>query len=732
MTPELHRLLRRLAVWAGGIAAGLALLVALLLWTPPGHRAIEWIVWKATGGEVKLAGLEGALPGSLRAHQIELRDAGGVWLRVTDAQLAWSPFPALNNHYVIRRVAAAKVEWLRRPPPASSGGATPRIDVESLSLPQIDIAPALIGHPATLAAQGSLHFVSIHAMQADLTVTRPGSSDHYAVEGAVADGVIKGTASIAEDREGLLGKIVGLPGLGPVALSAQASGDRAANHVAFHLTAGPLTAGGQGTISLANDRADIDFSAASPAMQLNDQIGWSRFAAEGHLHGAFDAPQIDADFHLAQLQAAGSVIAAVDTHAQGRSGIVDLTAKASGLRLPGSLAGLFAAAPVEATVHANLKDVVQPVQFAIRHKLVNLEGTAHMAGAQNAVLTLSVPSLAPFAAVTGADMKGSAALKAMVAWKGDQVTLDLTGGIHADGKSAVARMLGRNAALSLNAVIAGSDVRNSHLAFSGAGFDTKVDGNFRGGRMAYRIDAGLTDLSRLAPTLIGTARLAGTISGVPAQAQIALSGEADMASKGFARQHIALKIQATGLPNPANARVTGNGKFDDAGFALAADWSGTSGGHNAKLSLDWKSLAVRAALIVPRKGPLDGHVAADAKNLGDISSLLEIKMGGHLHAVGDLEGRQGKQQVALHLNASALRIGSAALDSVEAEATLADAFGTPHLNARLNAKGLAGAGLTGTASAQLDGPLDRLAAAVAADLKDSELRNPRISLPMRR
>ncbi len=369
------RLLRRSAAWAGGFAAGLIVLVALLLWTPPGHRAIEWIVWKATDGEVQIAGLGGALPGRLHAHQIALRDAGGVWLRVTDAELAWSPFAALNNHYLIHRLTAARVALLRRPLPSkTSSGATPRIDVENLSLPRIDIAPALIGHSATLAGQGSLHFNSIHAMEADLAITRPGSADHYTIKGMVQDGVVKGTASIAEAREGLLGKIVGLPGLGPVALSAQASGDRAANVVAFHLTAGRLTAAGKGTISLAGDRADIDFSASSPAMQLNDQIGWARLATEGHVHGTFDAPLIDADFHLAQLNAAGFAIAAVDAHAQGRSGIVDLTAKASGLRLPGRLAGLFAMAPVEATVHANLNDAVQPVHFAIRHPLVNLEG----------------------------------------------------------------------------------------------------------------------------------------------------------------------------------------------------------------------------------------------------------------------------------------------------------------------------------------------------------------------
>ena len=75
-----------------------------------------------------------------------------------------------------------------------------------------------------------------------------------------------------------------------------------------------------------------------------------------------------------------------------------------------------------------------------------------------------------------------------------------------------------------------------------------------------------------------------------------------MASRGFTRQRIALKARATGLPNPANARITGNGRFDDAAFALAADWTAVGSGHGAKLSLDWKSLAARADITLPQKG----------------------------------------------------------------------------------------------------------------------------------
>ena len=274
--------------------------------------------------------------------------------------------------------------------------------------------------------------------------------------------------------------------------------------------------------------------------------------------------------------------------------------------------------------------------------------------------------------------------------------------------------------LALHAVMAGNDVRTSRLTVSGAGFNAQADGSYRGGRLSYRIDTGLTDLSRLTGSLSGTAKLAGTISGRPAQAQIALSGGADMASPGFTRQHIALKARATGLPNPASAQLTGMGKFDDADFNLAADWRTAGSGHDAKLSLDWRSLKVRAALTLPRNGTLNGRVSADAGDLGDISSLVNTTMAGRLHATGDFGSRNGQQRVRLHLDAAALRLGTAALDKMQIDGTLADAFGTPRLNAKLRADGLDEAGITGVINAQLKGPLDRLAAAVTADLKNSQ------------
>jgi translocation and assembly module TamB len=722
LSEERKQILLRTLRWTGGTVAGLAILFALILWTGPGHRLIEWVAAKATDGQVIVEGLDGALPAGATARKVELRDAGGTWLRITDAEVEWSPLTILGNHYEVLRVAAAKVELLRRPLPSKpSEGPASRIDVYALSLPHIDIAPSLLGHSAMLAARGSLNFTTIHEFGVDVAITRPGGNDHYILKGHVTADVINGTAAIAESPDGLLGTLAGLPGLGPIALSAQASGDRAANNVSFALTAGALAANGSGTISLAAGRADIDFSATSPAMQLDASTGWSSLAAEGHVHGAFNAPGVDMKLRLAQLRMAGFTIAALDAAAHGQGGGVDLSATAGGTRLPQSkYAGVFAAQPFAVTAHADLNDAARPLTFQLRHPLLTLEGTAKTAGVQSATVHLSVPSLQPFAALAGADLKGSARLTATATRSGQQIALDLDGGIAADGASLVARMLGRDATLKFHTQASGGDILDSRVRLHGAGFDTNVEGGYRAGRMEYRVNAALSDLSRLAPALIGTAQIRGTVAGIPAQALVDLSGDANMASRGFPRQRIALRARATGLPNPANGRITADGRLDGAALTLAADWLAKGAGHDAKLSLDWKSLVSRAAVTVPQSGPLAGTASLEVKDLNDLVPFANMAMNGSLRARGDLSGQNGKQSVVLHLDAAALKLAGTALDAAIIDGSIADAFGTPRLAAKFDAKNFAANGITGSAAGAVEGPLDKLALSLTGDLKDTQ------------
>src|SRR5207237_8933488 len=96
--------------------------------------------------------------------------------------------------------------------------------------------------------------------------------------------------------------------------------------------------------------------------------------------------------------------------------------------------------------------------------------------------------------------------------------------------------------------------------------------------------------SRLAKTRNGWLALAVNVNGPFETASGSESGDADMASKGFKRQHIAIGLQATGLPRPKTARVQANGDLDGSKIALNGTLTADGKGHTAKLNADWKSL----------------------------------------------------------------------------------------------------------------------------------------------
>ena len=103
-------------------------------------------------------------------------------------------------------------------------------------------------------------FLARRQARADLVVSRFDNGDRYVVQGGIANDVANGTVSITEGANGILAALIGLPGLKPINLEARAAGDRGAITIGFQLSAGTLRASGNGTISLADRNADIDFS----------------------------------------------------------------------------------------------------------------------------------------------------------------------------------------------------------------------------------------------------------------------------------------------------------------------------------------------------------------------------------------------------------------------------------------------------------------------------------------
>ncbi len=713
-------ILKRVVPWGAGTLGLMALMLLGLMRTAPGHTVVEWLVAKATGGDIVIAGLDGALPNHLRAARVELHDADGLWLRVENVSLDWSALPALWNHIAVHRLAADRIEVLRQQQPSNTASTSAtRIDIDDLALPDIALAPALVGHRANLTARGSLHYVSRHDLSADMIVTRAASADRYVAQGAIVRDVANGRVTVTEGADGLLGKLIELPGLSPVNLSATASGSRNRNTMAVTLSAGKLSAQGQGTISLADRRAGITFAATAPAMQLNASLGWDSLDAKGRVTGSFDAPDVQTQLRIAGIAAGGLRAATLLADVAGTGGALDANARLEDLQIPGSAPGLFGAAPVVAHLAANLSEPRRPLRFSLRHPLIAIAGTANTRGKQDAQARLNIPSLSPFGAMMGGEIAGSASasLKATVA--GDITTVILNGDFKAGGTAILARLLG-HATLSAHAALMGGDILTSRLALDGAALATRMTGEFRAGRLDYKTSLTLKDLSRLTPALIGQASLAGQVTGPVAKALVTASGSADMASKGFVRERVDISLRAIGLPQPKSATFKARGRFDKAPLALDATITGRGAARAVKLAGDWKSLALRADLTLPESGAMTGQGTLDLKSIGDLEPFTAVAAKGAMHLTAKLSAAGGKSTLSVNGRASDLVMAGAVLGQARIDGVVADPFSQPTLSLNLEASRFAAQGWAGEGQGTLHGTLDALAMEVTAKLSDPQ------------
>ena len=690
------------------LVASVAVLLLVLLYTMPGHRAVSWIVGSLT--KASITGLSGTLPDNLHADAVEVRDRQGIWLRAEDISLKWSALGLWSDHVEVERATAARVVVLRRPVPSGKPASpTPRIDVKFLTVPRVELAKPVAGTAAVLKVEGSLHYVTDDEWRANATATRLDNGDTYRLDGGIDRDGIDGFASATESRNGILGPLLGFPLLKPIHLDARA--DRA-NRVSFDLKAGDLVASGKGTIALAAHRIDIDVTANAPAMALRDDLSWRALALDAHVHGAFDAPLVQGKAQIGEPRFAGLQAARIDATVADNQGAVDLDGIVTALRLPGDHPDLFAGSPVAVTAHADLKTRDTPVDFTLSHALLRVAGRTNVEGPFILSATGTIPSVAPFAALADEDVRGAAFFTFQIA----PGAVRLDGKLNLDGPSPVARLIGRDGTLSLRTKMNGADITDSQIVLSGAAVNLGGQGSFRAGRLEYVVTARLMDLSRLADTLSGSASFSGGLSGPLGTAHVIVNGTAMMASRGFAQQRIAFDLSADGFPDPAAARIRAQGNLDGAGILVHGD---ITGGANriAKLTARWKSLAADAQFALPRKGTVTGTAKLSLKQLADIESFIGTALGGSVVAALDLK----PSRAGVDVRVADLAIPSAKVDAADVTGTIGDPFGHPVLALATNARGIDSAGLSGDAQLRLNGPTDRIAIALNSDLEDARV-----------
>ncbi len=720
--PRRHRL-RKILLWVTAmVVLSPVLLVAaalVLANTGPGRRLIEGQAGGLSGGMVALHGLSGRFPDALRLAHLEVRDARGTWLTLDGVALDWSPLALLGRTARIARLSAAAMDVQRLPvasakpaAPSKGGFSLPvHVDIQALDVARLTVEAPVAGHAAVLHLAGSAQMASLDDAHAHVAIDRLDGPGTYRLDGRLDAASINAVLDAAEPSGGLVSGLAGVPALGALSLHASIAGPRHAERTDVTLAAGPLRASAHGTVDLADKSVALDLDAAAPAMAPRPDLSWASVALQAHLHGPFTTPDVTAHAELHGVHGGGAGIAALTLDAAGNRGAVDAHAVLAGLVLPPPQPGLFAAAPLDLTVHAQLDQASLPIRFTLKHPLISADGTAQARGDLSARLHTVIPSLAPFAAIGHTDIQGSTEAVATLARHGQASDVTVDGTARFTGGLAPLPALLGITTYGATARLEGQDFTISRAVVDGRAAHADVTGTDLAGTLALAWHVGLRDLATLSPQAVGALTAAGRVDGAPGGLALQADLKGDVGTRAIPRGPITAAIRAQGLPSNPSGTVQASGRFAGSPVLLDAKLARAPDGalHAVLTRADWRSLAATADLLLAKGETVPtGTLNARLTRLADLDALTGQALAGSLTARVDTAQRGGRPDARIDMQANGLAAGKNTIGHVSLAGHVADPAARPDVALTLTVDGIAASGVTGQAHATATGPLAAL------------------------
>ncbi len=737
-------LMRRLVIGVAATLAGVLLLVGLAdlaLNTGAGRHAVERYSPALTGGAVRLTGLAGRFPDRLRFGALELRDQHGVWLRIEGMALDLDLAALTGRELRISRLAAQRVALARLPAPApetappaehtASAFALPgRVTLTRLDIAELDLAPPVAGTAMALAISGAARFRALDDTEATLRITaRDDHPGRYTVALALSGNDVTAEVKLDEPAGGLLATLGKLPSLGAIAASARLAGPRTAAVLGLDLAAGPLRAHLDGRVDLAHRAGDLRLTANAPAMAPAPGISWDAITLAAAANGPFSAPRATGHLRIDALAAAGARIGALTADLAGDAGTAQLTARAETIRLPGDLPGpapaLLAGTPLALAARLTLGAPTRPLTLSLDHPLFHLDAQLTTAGTMGGKATLTLPDLAPLAAIGKADLAGHAdfALTATLPATG-LADADLAGDIAVErGMAPVPALLGARTHLAAAARFAHdfSAVPAAALTLDGQALSLAAAGGVTGGRLALDWHLALADLRAITPALAGAIAGDGHAAGGLDDLTLDSLLGGSLAAAPLPAIPFSLALSAQSLPTAPRAHLQLTATLDRAPLRLTLDAARDADGaaRLALTDLAWKSLTGtgHAALAAGASLP-DGEVALRFARLGDLDSLTGPLIGRNL--TGSLAASATALPDRATLTLTAERAGVAGMASIahaRLTAGVTAPMAAPTLSAQLALNGIIASGIAGDATLAVTGKPQALAAKLDANLE---------------
>ena len=225
---KLIRILRFFFRIVGRLVLALLLLavlfVAYLGFTASGARMVAERIAPLISSPDQIVSIEtdsALLTGAVRAPEITLSDTKGVYARIRDLEVDWSPGALLGLTFQADAVRAGHVEYLRPPVKTETVDNTDRapfrlpvaIDIRQAELPDIVVGQAVAGREFRLAASGSGRadnrdiVLSLSASRQDMPEARASAEIAY----VPGENRLTLKASVDEPKDGMIAALLRLP-----------------------------------------------------------------------------------------------------------------------------------------------------------------------------------------------------------------------------------------------------------------------------------------------------------------------------------------------------------------------------------------------------------------------------------------------------------------------------------------------------------------------------------------
>ncbi len=719
---------RKIVLWMLAIPVVLVALLFFGLNIGPGRILAEQVIGRVLAGQVRVAGLHGRFPDSLRLDHLEVLDAKGAWLIADGVALDWSPTRLVQRMAAIGRLSIDRVQLPRlaegspapaTPAPASATFQLPvQVSIDAFQIDRLELGAPVAGAAAVLRVSGRADIPSLTAGQADIALTRLDSPGAYTLHAAIDPAHLTATLDATEPAGGFLAQLASVPGLGPLTIAAKLDGPRSAVGTAVSVSAGPLRARAQGTLDLVGNAADLDVTADAPAMTPRPDVSWRSVAVRAHVRGPFTAPDATGQVRIEGIEAAGAGLGSLVADIQGNAGRVGLHAVATALRLPAPAAGLLAAAPVLLDADIRLDDPARPVTFAVSHPLLTAKGTARTGGDLDVTADVALTDLTPFAALGGTELHGRTALAIKAGIKGATTTVQADGTLTITGGLApVPALVGSDAPVGVTVALTGADIAISRMDFAGHALTLGAEGGLAGGVVDLGYRVGLKDLAVLAPTLQGALQLQGRAKGRTDDLSLDVAATGEVGAPGVPRGPIKLDAKLTGLPGAPAGRIAAEGVLAGSPLTLLVQAKrGADGAMQATIErAAWKSLQAEGAVsLAPGAALPQGRVSFRMTRLDDLRPLIGQAVSGSVVATAELGTAARLTLTAENAGIPGSRVGHLTLN-----AEVTDPTGHPSVVAHVAAEGIDAGGTTGSARVDINGPQTALAVRTTAGLRVS-------------